>query len=102
VVVCLVGGGQEIHTGEAGIGAWLEAVRCAFPNWRTYVSPDLSGSEYAATAFIDALDGVVPLERDATLHPSTSMRSFRSEKVSAFVTALLDCDGGLGLRHLGR
>jgi len=101
VVVCLVGGGQEIHTGEAGIGAWLEAVRCAFPNWRTYVSPDLSGSEYAATAFIDALDGVVPLERDATLHPSTSMRSFRSEKVSAFVTALLDCDGDRAREMLG-
>lgn len=93
VIVCLVGGGQEIHTGEAGIGAWLEAVRCAFPNWRTYVSPDLSGSEYAATALIDALEGLVPLERDAKLHLSTSMRSFRSEKVSAFVTALLDCDG---------
>jgi hypothetical protein len=25
VIICLVGGGQEIHTGEAGIGAWLEA-----------------------------------------------------------------------------
>jgi hypothetical protein len=70
----------------------MEAVRWAFPNWRTYVSPDLSGSEYAATALIDALEGVVPLERDARLHLSTSMRSFRSEKVSAFVTALLDCD----------
>jgi hypothetical protein len=37
VIVCLVGGGQEIHTGEAGIGAWLEAIRRAFPNWPTYV-----------------------------------------------------------------
>jgi hypothetical protein len=41
---------------------------------------------------IDALDGVVPLERDGRLHLSTSMRSFRSENVSAFVAALLDCD----------
>lgn len=101
VIVCLVGGGQEIHIGEAGIGAWLEAVRRAFPTWRTYISPDLSGSEYAATAFIDALDGVVPLERDAKLHLSTSMRSFRSEKVSAFVTALLDCDGGRAREMIG-
>jgi len=92
VIVCLVGGGQEIHTGEAGIGAWLEAVRRRFPRWRTYVSPDLSGSEYAAGAHLEALDGVVPLERDDALHLSTSMRSFRSEKVSAFVTALLDRD----------
>lgn len=92
VIVCLVGGGQEIHTGEAGIGAWLEAIGRAFPKWRTFVSPGLSGSEYAATGLIDSLDGVVPLERDGRLHLSASMRSFRSEKVSAFVTALLDCD----------
>lgn len=93
VIVCLVGGGQEIHTGEAGIGAWLEAVGRAFPKWRTYVSPDLSGTEYAAAGTIDALDGAVPLERDGRLHLNTSMRSFRSEKVSSFVTALLDCEG---------
>jgi hypothetical protein len=92
VIICLVGGGQEIHTGEAGIGAWLEAVGHAFPTWRTYVSPGLSGSEYAAAALIESLEGTVPLERDERLHLSTSMRSFRSEKVSAFVRALLDCD----------
>lgn len=92
VIVCLVGGGQEIHIGEAGIGEWLEAVRQAFPNWRTFISPDLTGSEYAATALIESLADVAPLERDGRLHLSTSMRSFRSEKVSAFVTALLDCD----------
>lgn len=91
-IVCLVGGGQEIHTGEAGIGAWLEAIGHAFPHWRTYVSPDLSGSECAAAPLIDSLDACVRLERDCRLHLSTSMRSFRSENVSAFVTALLDLD----------
>jgi hypothetical protein len=38
VVVCLVGGGQEINTGEAGIGAWLEAINAAFPKWHVYIS----------------------------------------------------------------
>ena len=38
VVVCLVGGGQEINEGEAGISAWLEAVRTQFPEWRVYIS----------------------------------------------------------------
>ena len=33
-VICLVGGGQEIHTGEAGIAAWLDAIRESFPEWR--------------------------------------------------------------------
>jgi hypothetical protein len=92
VIVCLVGGGQEIHTGEAGIGAWLEAVSRRFRHWRTYVSPDLSGSEYAADAVIDGLGSSGHLVQDARLHLSTSMRSFRSEKVSAFVKAVLDCD----------
>lgn len=48
VVVCLVGGGQEINTGEAGIGAWLDSVRTAFPGWDVHISPQLTDSEYAA------------------------------------------------------
>jgi hypothetical protein len=92
VIVCLVGGGQEIHTGEAGIAAWVHAVKQAFPHWRTYVSPDLSGAEYDAQAAIDALAPGGRLVRDTRLHLATSMRSFRSERVSTFVKALLDCD----------
>lgn len=99
VVICLVGGGQEIHTGEAGIGAWLDAVRSAFPGWRTYVSPNLAESEYDAELAIEALAPYGRLVRDDRLHLATSMRSFRSEKVSSFVKALLDCDES-GARQL--
>jgi hypothetical protein len=59
VVVCPVGGGQEIHTGEARIGEWFEAVRVAFPHWRVYVSPNLTDSEYAAQLAFERLDSVV-------------------------------------------
>lgn len=92
VIVCLVGGGQEIHTGEAGIAAWFDAVREHFPLWRVYVSPDLTDSEYAADDALASLASVREIVRDEGLHLSVSMRSFRSEKVSAFVKALLDCD----------
>lgn len=92
VVICLVGGGQEINTGEAGISAWLDAVRHAFGNWQVYYSPHLAGTEYAATQALEALVEDPRVVRDERLHLSTSMRSFRSEKVSAFVKALLDCD----------
>lgn len=92
VIVCLVGGGQEIHTGEAGIGAWLDAVREHFPHWHVYVSPDLTDSEYAAGNALDALASHKDVVRDERLHLAVSMRSFRSEKVSAFVKAVLDCD----------
>lgn len=92
VIVCLVGGGQEIHTGEAGIAAWLDAIREKFPHWRVYVSPDLTDSEYAAGHALDALASHRDVVRDQALHLAVSMRSFRSEKVSAFVKAVLDCD----------
>ena len=92
VVVCLVGGGQEIHTGEAGIAEWLEAIRLRFPDWRVHVSPNLTDSEYAAQPALERLGSVNTIVWDERFHLATSMRSFRSEQVSAFVKAVLDCD----------
>jgi hypothetical protein len=92
VVVCLVGGGQEINRGEAGIAAWLDAVRDRFPEWRVYISPELSDSEYAAGHAIDALAGQADVKKEVSLHLAVSVRSFRSENVSRFVKAVLDCD----------
>src|SRR5204863_5218566 len=54
VIVCLVGGGQEIHTGEAGIAAWLDSVRRKFADWRVYLPEQLLDSEYAADAAVRA------------------------------------------------
>src|SRR4030095_8529604 len=48
VIICLVGGGQEINTGEAGISAWLDAANRSFPNWELYISDRLTDSEYAS------------------------------------------------------
>ncbi len=92
VIVCLVGGGQEIHTGEAGIAEWLEGVRLRFPKWRVHVSPNLTDSEYAAQPALERLSSVNTIVWDERFHLATSMRSFRSENVSAFVKAVLDCD----------
>lgn len=92
VVVCLVGGGQEIHTGEAGIGAWLDAVRNRFPHWHVYISPRLSDSEYSALSAVDELKATRVVHQDAAFHLAVSMRSFRAEHVSSFVKAVLDCD----------
>lgn len=92
VIVCLVGGGQEIHDGEAGIGAWLEALERRYPGWRSYVSGALIDSEYAIGDSLKSLEARAQVILDDRLHLATSMRSFRSEKVSAFVKALLDCN----------
>lgn len=92
VVICLVGGGQEINTGEAGISAWLEAVDAQFRGWRTFISPNLVDSEYSAESAISALSTHAEVVRNDKLHLATSMRSFRTERLSGFVKAVLDCD----------
>lgn len=89
VIICLVGGGQEINTGEAGISAWINAVSSGFPHWDMYISSRLTDSEYAAT---DALKLTNRVSFDDRLHLDVSMRSFRAENVSTFVKALLDLD----------
>jgi hypothetical protein len=92
VVVCLVGGGQEIHTGEAGIGEWLRSIRENFPAWHVHLSPHLNDSEYAAGAAIELLHGHEHVRTHDGLHLSVSMRSFRAENVSGWVKAVLDED----------
>lgn len=92
VIVCLVGGGQEINRGEAGISAWLEAVRDHFPHWEIYAPGNLLGVEYAAANALKSLEGHPNLIHREGLHLATSMRSFRAERLSDFVHAVLECE----------
>lgn len=90
-IVCLIGGGQEINKGEsAGISGWFESLRTTFPHWDVYISDKITDSEYSKDmSFADLAKGVnYKIIED--LHLSVSLRSFRSENVSAFVKALLD------------
>jgi len=89
-IICLIGGGQEINTGEAGLSEWFKTLKKSFSNWDVYVSDKLTDTEYTnGVQVADLLDNVY-IEQD--LHLAVSLRSFRSEKVSAFVKALLDVD----------
>lgn len=90
VVVCLVGGGQEIHTGEAGISEWLDVIQRCYPEWHVHLSSQLTDTEYSAEAAITALAGRPNVCFDDDLHLAVSMRSFRAENVSAFVKKVLD------------
>ncbi|MBX3323425.1 MAG: DUF2075 domain-containing protein [Phycisphaeraceae bacterium] len=92
VVVCLVGGGQEIHRGEAGIAEWLTALRQHFTHWHIHISPHLHDSEYAAGDALDILGREARVHPDPKMHLAVSMRSFRAEHVSSFVKHLLDLD----------
>ena len=92
VIVCLVGGGQEINTGEAGIGEWAEALLRSFPDWHIHISPHLSDSEYGAGLVLRSLEGRPDVYLNPALHLSVSMRSFRAEQVSSFVKSVLDIE----------
>lgn len=90
VVVCLVGGGQEINTGEAGIGEWIESAMRAFPNWHLCLSSRLVDSEYGAGKLIERVRAHPHVTFRDELHLGVSMRSFRAENVSLLVKQLLD------------
>jgi hypothetical protein len=92
VIVCLVGGGQEINTGEAGIDSWIDAIQAHFPRWDMHVSSKLTDSEYGAGRILEVARQRQNTAFDDSLHLAVSMRSFRAENVSAFVKAILDRD----------
>jgi hypothetical protein len=92
VVVCLVGGGQEINTGEAGIGEWIESLNRSYPNWHIYISSHLTDSEYGAEKVLEKVKVHSNIINKDELHLSVSMRSFRAENVSLLIKQLLDLE----------
>jgi hypothetical protein len=90
VIVCLVGGGQEINTGEAGISEWIESINRSYPDWQVYVSNRLTDNEYAAGHALELLEKHKVVIKKEELHLAVSMRSFRAENVSLFVKNILD------------
>jgi hypothetical protein len=102
VIICLVGGGQEINIGEAGIREWLIAANKSFPHWHLYISPRLTDNEYAAGTAVQIVADRKTTHLDECLHLAVSMRSFRAEHVSAFVKAVLDCEMGTARELLAK
>ena len=92
VVVCLVGGGQEINTGEAGISEWINSLQTTFKEWDVYISSRLQDSEYNAGETLTKLNARSNVKYNDALHLSVSMRSFRAENVSLLIKQLLDLD----------
>lgn len=86
-IVCLVGGGQEINTGEAGIDEWLRALTRSFPHWEAHV-PDALQTDIVLASQVHA----------PSLHLATSIRSFRAEKLSDFVGHVIDGDANAANR----
>ena len=89
VIICLVGGGQEINTGEAGITEWIKALNNRFKHWNVFISNKLTDPEYAEGRVNDLLRENSNVTFSDSLHLAVSLRSFRAETLSAFIHSLL-------------
>lgn len=87
VVVCLVGNGQAINKGEAGLKEWIDSIQRSYKEWDVYLSDYLVQSGDVTPEDLDLIKSQLISKED--LHLKMSMRSFRSEKVSIFVNQLL-------------
>ncbi|MDO6764305.1 DUF2075 domain-containing protein [Agarivorans sp. 1_MG-2023] len=88
VIIALIGGGQEINTGEAGLGGWLEALKNRFSHWHVYCSEQLLSGEYISNGV--SQESLEQVKQLPSLHLATSMRSFRAETLSSFVHFVID------------
>ena len=89
VIVCLVGGGQEINTGEAGLSAWFDALSTKFPEWEVYVSDKITDSEYVQNKPLVERLATLNYHIVTALHLAVPLRSFRSENVAGFVKSII-------------
>ncbi len=89
-VVCLVGEGQEINTGEAGISEWITALDLRFPHWEVFISPRIARAEFDSKGQAEQFLESPRLYLDKNLHLAVSMRSFRAEAVSEMVGHIID------------
>lgn len=91
-VICLIGGGQEINTGEAGLSEWMSAVKNKFPHWQVYASDHIIEPDYDLNNVGKDFLRRNSVKLESSLHLNVSMRSFRAESLSMFVSNLLNND----------
>ena len=90
VIICLVGGGQEIYNGEAGIQDWFSTLSEKHLDWEIYLSDKITDSEYVGNSDVSTMLHNREYHCISDLHLGVSLRSFRSEKLALFVKCLLD------------
>ncbi|MCF6402957.1 DUF2075 domain-containing protein [Chitinophaga filiformis] len=90
-IVCLIGGGQEINTGEAGVSEWIKSLKQKYPNWNVYYSDKILSEK---TTYLNDEELLTWLQtngnKETDLHLAVSLRSFRSEKVALFIQYILE------------
>lgn len=91
-IIALVGGGQEIHDGEAGLPEWGATLSQKFPHWKIFISSQLKEGDHSTGNL--TLFSKAPAHLDITeirdLHLQVSIRSYKAQELSQFVAFVLD------------
>jgi Uncharacterized conserved protein (DUF2075) len=92
VIIALVGGGQEINTGEGGIAEWGKAIKNKYNNWEIHISEELlSGdSSTANQTLFDSIPENIKIHKNKNLHLSISQRSFKANNLNVWVNAVIN------------
>jgi len=91
-VIALVGGGQEINDGEAGLEEWGKALAARATEWTIYASPEVldGGPSTAGHRLFHPGVAQRSVQTSGALHLRTSNRSLRAEKLATWVNHVLD------------
>lgn len=91
-LIALIGGGQEIYDGEAGLREWGRALQETYPHWEIFISPELEQGHHSTAG--DTLFEVVPenliIHRSSDLHLSIPVRTYRAEKLAEYIEHVLN------------
>jgi len=91
-IVCLIGGGQEINTGEAGVSEWLSSLKNNYSHWDIHYS-NLISTDVNYLSDIELRNWLQEVGTEKPeLHLSVSVRSFRSEKISELIHEILEAN----------
>lgn len=90
VMICLVGLGQDIYDGEVGINEWFRCGVDEYKNWELFYSPEIFSQVEDKAIDASMIKSCDRCHEVTELHLKTSIRSFRADKQSEFVDALLD------------
>jgi len=105
VLVALVGGGQEINSGEAGLAEWGSAITSSAQKWVVHAAPQaIHGDESTAGSrlFENHADfDAVGVNANSKLHLSVSQRTFRNSNLNSWVESVLRNDSASALEMMG-
>ena len=94
VIIALVGSGQEIHDGEAGLGEWGRALagrECEWKIWSSEVAIN-GGSTFSGKTLFSDVSSPPKALISRSLHLSTTKRSARAERLTEWVDCVLRAD----------